>query len=151
VPRPIGHVAPPEDSVELVLTLLLGPFGHFSYTEAQLRSAWEVRREASMDFNALGRSGVGFRPWAFWKFDLGEDRPEDDAETIRLAELGLLRDDEVAAIAEAANEAKTRIGTGAEHYGPDNYRPDRDAVKLHEAVERALAEGRVEPEATHGH
>jgi len=141
VPRPIGHVAPPEDTVELVLTLLLGPFGNCSYTEAQLRAAWEVRREASMGFNAMGRSGVGFRPWAFWRFDLDEDPPEDDDAVIRLAELGLLRDHEVAAIAEAANEAKLRIDTGAEHYGPDNYRPDRDAVKLEQAVKKALAGG----------
>jgi hypothetical protein len=42
---------------------------------------------------------------------------------------------------ERANEARARIGTGAEHRGPDNDRPDRDAVKLHEAVNRALERG----------
>jgi hypothetical protein len=137
MPRPTGHVAPPEDTVELVLVLLLGPFGNCSYTEAQLRSAWEVRREASMAFNAMGRSGVGFRPWAYWKFDLHEDRPEDDDASIRLAELGLLREDELVRIAERANEGKARIGTDAEHRGPDGS-ADIDAVELHEAVKRAL-------------
>jgi hypothetical protein len=80
----------------------------------------------------------GHRPWAYWKFELGENEPDGDDAAIRLAELGLLRDDEIAAITERANEARMRIGTPAEHHGP-NYWPDRDAVELHEAVQRALA------------
>ena len=81
--------------------------------------------------------GPGQRPWAYWRFELGEEPPQDDRQPIRLAELGLLRDDEVAAIAERANEARPRIGTTAEHYGPNCW-PDRDAVELHEAVTAAL-------------
>jgi hypothetical protein len=78
---------------------------------------------------------AGERPWGWWKFELGEDPPDD--EPVRLAELGLLREDKIAAIAERANEARVRIDTPAEHYGP-NYYPDRDAVELHEAVRRAM-------------
>ena len=133
MPRPTGHVTPPEDSIELVIALIMGPHDDCPYSEAQLRSAWEVRREEWLGHPRL----PGTRPWAAWKFELGEEPPEDDAEPIRLAELGLLRDDEIAAIAERANEARPRIGTTAEHYGPDCH-PDRDAVELHEAVKRAL-------------
>jgi hypothetical protein len=129
-------VAPPE-SAHLILALLIGP--PLDFTEAELALAWEVRREEMMLHNSMGRSSVGFRPWAYWKFDFGEDRPKDDDTTIRLAELGLLREDELVRIAERANEAKMRIGTDAEHYGPDNYRPDRDAVELHERVTKTLA------------
>ena len=44
-----------------------------------------------------------------WPFE-GEDRPrEREAETVRLAELGALRDEELAALHESANEAKTSI------------------------------------------
>jgi hypothetical protein len=45
MPRPTGHVSPPPDSIELVMALLLGPLDDCPYSEAQLRSAWEVRRE----------------------------------------------------------------------------------------------------------
>ena len=110
MPRPIAHVSPPENSVQLVFALLLGPVADCPYTEAQLRSAWEVRRD---EWLSRPRR-PGFRPWAHWWFDIGEDRPKDDAAATRLAELGLLREDEVAAIAERANEAKLRIGTATE-------------------------------------
>ena len=51
------------------------------------------------------------------------------------SEIGLLRDDEIAAIAERAAEARARIGTPAEHVSGDGrYRPDVLAVELHEAV-----------------
>jgi hypothetical protein len=133
VPRPTGHVTPPEDSIELVIALIMGPHDDCPYSEAQLRSAWEVRREESLRHPRR----PGTRPWAFWRLEIGEEPPEDDDEPIRLAELGLLRDDEIAAIAERANEGRPRIGTTAEHYGP-NYRPDVRAVELHEAVKRAL-------------
>ena len=48
---------------------------------------------------------------------------------------GLLRDDEVAAIAERANEARTPDRHPAEHVSGDGrYRADVLAVELHEAV-----------------
>jgi hypothetical protein len=64
----------------------------------------------------------------------GRGRPaERDAEEVRLAELGELTDEEVAALAESANVAKARIGTPAKHYGP-NFFPDRRAVEVYERV-----------------
>ncbi len=67
--------------------------------------------------------------------EFGEEPPQHDDEPIRLAQLGLLRDDEIAAIAARAAEARTRIGTPAEHVSGDGgYRPDVLAVELHEAV-----------------
>lgn len=45
-------------------------------------------------------AAAALRPWAYWKFELGEEQSENGEEAIRLAELGLLRDDEFAAIAE---------------------------------------------------
>jgi hypothetical protein len=84
-------------------------------------------------------AGRGRRRWAYWKFELGEDPPNLEEKPIRLAELGLLRGDEVVAIAERAAEARLRIGTDAERHGSGGRdRPDRRAVALHEAVERAL-------------
>lgn len=71
------------------------------------------------------------RPWAYWRFDIGEEVPRgSDAEAVRLAELGLLRENEITALAERANEARMRIDTDAEHYGGvgGRERPDRSAV-----------------------
>jgi hypothetical protein len=67
-----------------------GPHGEF--TEEQLRIAWEVERDHL-------RGGLANRPWAYWKFELGEEPPRDSdlkfpwPEAIRLAELGDLRPD----------------------------------------------------------
>jgi hypothetical protein len=130
-----GTTVPPDD-VSVTLDLLLGR--STEPTEEQLELAWEAYGEEIMG-NNQGRGLPGTRPWAYWRFELGEDRPDGDDAAIRLAELGLLRDDEIAAIAERANEARMRIGTAAEHHGP-NYWPDRDAVELHEAVKRALGQ-----------
>jgi hypothetical protein len=81
----------------------------------------------------------GTRPWAYSVFDLGEEKPQDgsDAEAIRLAELGELRPDELAALHERANEAKTRIGTPSELLS-DGKSLDRRCVGLYERVEDAL-------------
>jgi hypothetical protein len=127
-----GTSVPPDD-VSVTLDLLLGRSTEL--TEEQLELAWEAYVEEIMS-NGAGRGVPGTRPWAYWRFELGEDRPDGDHAAIRLAELGLLRDDEIAAIAERANEARPRIGTTAEHYGP-NFRPDVRAVELHEAVREA--------------
>jgi hypothetical protein len=101
---------PPND-IGVTLDLIMGPT---EFTEEQLELAWEAYGE---DLRVFNPSRPGTRPWAYWKFEVGEDLP--DNEPVRLAELGLLRDDEVAAISERANEARARIGTTAEHYGPD--------------------------------
>jgi hypothetical protein len=137
VTRIIRGVTIPPNSIGVTIDLILGPH---EFTEEQLELAWEAYGEEMMRNNNAGRGLPGTRPWADWRFDLGEDPPDGDDAAIRLAELGLLRDDEIAAIAERANEARRRIGTAAEHYGGigGTYRPDRDAVELHEAVKRAL-------------
>lgn len=129
-----GDLIPPKD-IDLTFDLILGPTEGW-VTEEQLELAWGAYGEEMMRHNGAGRSRPGMRPWAYWKFELGEEQPENDQEAIRLAELGLLRDDEIATIAERANEARMRVGTAAEHRGP-NCHPDRDAVELHEAVKRA--------------
>jgi hypothetical protein len=134
VTRIIRGVTVPPNSVGVTIDLILGPH---EFTEEQLELAWAAYGEEMMRNCNAGRGLPGTRPWAYWRFELGEDPPDGDDAAIRLAELGLLRDDEIAAIAERANEARPRIGTTAEHYGPD-YRPDRRAVELHEAVKRAL-------------
>jgi hypothetical protein len=64
-------------------------------------------------------------------------RGGSDAEAIRLAELGELRPDELAALHERANEAKTRIGTPSELLS-DGKSLDRRCVGLYERVEDAL-------------
>ena len=117
-----------------VFDLELGPGG--GLTVDQLTILWdrdgaELMRDRTYD---------GRRPWAYWHFELGEDPPDRDQEPIRLAELGLLRDEEIVAITEHANEARARIGTGAEHYGGinGNERPDRKAVELGEALSAVL-------------
>jgi hypothetical protein len=74
--------------------------------------AWELHGARLL----AGYNGPpGTRPWAYWVFDLGEEKPQGewDAEALRLAELGELRPDELAELHERANEAKTRIGTRA--------------------------------------
>jgi hypothetical protein len=123
------------------LALVMGPSGE-GFTEAQLRRGWTVFRSKLMARHHYGRPS---RPWGWWKFEAGEDQPRGrNAEALRLAELGYLRADELAAVRERANEARLRVGTGREHIsakGTDmEQRPDREAVELLEAVEAALDE-----------
>jgi hypothetical protein len=146
-----------ERSVFGVLDLTLGPTTESEHTLDQLRVMWEIERDRLM---AGTCNGVGQRPWAFWVFDVGEDPPreagcrEPDPEPIRLAELGLLTPEELAAIREDANVARTRIGTDAELIAGGGRigleRPvspmlciesfDRKAVLLEERVTAALKE-----------
>ncbi len=116
----------PPDDFNVTLELVGGPDEH---TEEELRLAWEAYG------GVVTLNCPGTRPWGWWRFEVGEDLPEN--EPVRLAELGLLGDDEIAAIAERATEARMRVDTPAEHYGPDCH-PDRDVVELHEAVKKAL-------------
>ncbi len=117
------------------IDLRLGPVdGELSVDELEL--AWSVQRERIMTLYAEP-AYAGARPWAYWAFDLEEEMPDGDlAEAVRLAELGELRLDELAALKEQAVEAGLRVGTDAEHHGPDCW-PDRAAVSLWEAVTRA--------------
>ena len=107
-------------------------------TVDELELAWEFQRDRMMqhyDSNVQARAGT--RPWGWWHFDMGQTMPDGDlAEAARLAELGELRPEELAALREAAIEAGLRVGTDAEHRGPDCW-PDRAAVALWEAVRAA--------------
>jgi hypothetical protein len=111
------------------LALLIGR-GSADPPEATLRQVWEQRGAQLMADHAQ----PGWRPWGFWHFEVGEERPTDRAaETVRLAELGELTADEVAAVAEKATEARLRIGTPAERLSNGDS-VDRPAVELYEAV-----------------
>jgi hypothetical protein len=142
---PEGH-----EALDIILNLLLAPTGE--YTEDQLRIAWEVERDRLMEHDRNNPATFATRPWAYRKFELGEEPPRDDREmipfpwreAIRLAELGDLQPNEVAALAERAAESKTRIDKGP-HYehisapGTDMERwSDRETVAAWEKVEKAL-------------
>jgi hypothetical protein len=115
--------------------LLIGPCGRF--TEAELERGWKVCGPELMS-NCATRSLPGTRPWGWWRYELCEERPDEPA--LRLAEHGLLRDDEITAITQRANEGRARIGTTAEHHDGQGHSADRDAVELYEAVKLALRE-----------
>ena len=88
---------------DLEIDLLIGSRGVFS--DAELERGWTVYG-AELVSSLVGRSVPGTRPWGYWKFDLKEQEPDEPA--LRLAERGLLRDDEVAAIAARAKEGRRR-------------------------------------------
>jgi hypothetical protein len=133
VTRIVRRTAIPPRESGIVFTLMLGPT-EGEFVDEQLELGWRVYGEELMADLAARPGLPGTRPWAYWEFELKEERPaRSGQEAIRLAELGLLRDDELAAIAERANEARVRIGTTAEHYGAD-----RRAIELHEAVKKAF-------------
>ena len=72
----------------------------------------------------------GFRPWAFWAFEVGEEEPETEEERmVRLAELDLLTEEELAELAE--RRTWTDINDGTEH-------PDHGASDLYQRVSEAL-------------
>jgi hypothetical protein len=117
---------------DLLISLLTGPIeGGPGPSEPVLRRAWRVYRESLMADHRV----LGVRPWSYWLFDLGEQPPEDRHEQIvRLAELGVLREDEIAELRERAIAAKVRLETlsnisVAEHEA---------IVDLHAAVEHAI-------------
>jgi hypothetical protein len=131
VTRFAGRVAVPAQEVDVVLDLLLGPTS--GYTLEELRLAWE----ACDGYRDTG-VGRGWRPWGCWKFEIGEDPPEDrDREPIRLAVLGLLTEEEQSKLSADADRARAFLAEG----GPFYYRSDEGArrtIELCEAVERAL-------------
>jgi hypothetical protein len=135
VTRVAGRQVPPYD-IDVALGFIVGPAGS-RYTEDELELAWAAYAEEL----GLGKGRPGLRSWAFWKFQVGREPPDDNDQPIRLAELGLLRDDEVAALAEGASEAAMRLGTADQYLGSvDGAEPhDRGVVERFEAVKRALA------------
>jgi hypothetical protein len=97
---------------DMLLALEIGPTTLDGFTEAQLKRGWTMFRPKLMPRHHYGRPS---RPWGWWVFEAGEDKPRRfDAEALRLAELGELLDDELAAVRERANEARLRVGTAAE-------------------------------------
>jgi hypothetical protein len=134
----------PATDFDLGLSLLIGPITG-GPSEEDLELVWELRGEQL----AADHFRAGTRVWGWWRFVAREEKPADwDAETVQLAELGELTPDEVAAIAEKANEARLRIGTGRERLSGAGRQPtprrdglvsvDQPAVALYEAVLAAL-------------
>jgi hypothetical protein len=123
---------------DLERDLLIGSRGES--TEAELERGWRVYGRELTE-HARASSLPPWRPWGWWRFEAGREEPSRAEGVVYLAECGELTGEEVAAIAERANEARIRIGTPAEHCGgtDGSYRPDRDAVELHEAVKRAMS------------
>lgn len=101
----------------------------------ELELAWDLYGDDLMaDCAAFPAALPGSRPWAYWRFELDEEKPPVRRDqVIRLAQLGLLRSHELAALEEDANVAKMRIGTGAERSGVDG-----PTVKLWKAVAEAI-------------
>jgi hypothetical protein len=156
-----------EQAIEGELTLgcvaeWRSPYGTNSMfaDDEERRAAWEERREALMVNYLTPPLRPGRRPFAWWRYEAQRpahlsDYPPRDFETPQderaaaldeyeiepvawMAAHGHPTDEELAKIAERANEARPRIGTPAEHIGSGGVdRADRRAVKLYEAVERA--------------
>jgi len=123
---------PSEPSPHTELELLIGAASDVSGRELEV--AWASVGHRLMEEHAQ----VGWRPWGWWVFEAGEDQPPDkESEAVRLAELAVLTADEVAALAERANEARMGHGTPRERIS-DGDSVDLAAVELFEAVERAL-------------
>jgi hypothetical protein len=127
-----GRERRPLSLAECRLALLIGPI-QGDPNEDELRLAWEL-----LDAEVMGDPPPCTRPWAFWRFELGEDRPRSRAgEVVRLAELGVLTPEELARLRERANEARLRIGTGRERISGD-ISVDAQAVELWERVSAAV-------------
>jgi hypothetical protein len=73
--------------VDAAVDLLMGPTdAPGKLTVDQLEVAWLMERDRVLDEY---RGPPGTRPWAYWRFDLGEEKPANwGEEAIRLAELG---------------------------------------------------------------
>jgi hypothetical protein len=127
----------PDLPVVPILGMMMGPTPRESVEE--LECAWAVHGERLMSSYAQP-ARAGCRPWAWWRLEAREEPPDGmDAQAVRLAELGLLRRDELAVLRERATEARLRVDTDDERSGPD-YFPDRDAVAAWGAVERAIGQ-----------
>jgi hypothetical protein len=137
------------------MALRMGPTERDGLTLEDLRIGREVHGERVMEEGRIH----GTRPWGWWRFVAGEEEAwpdEDDLQTdhcalsaVRLAELGELTGEELAAIEEDANVARPRIGTPAEHISgggrntPGAVSMDQQDVDLWEAVQAALKRGRL--------
>jgi hypothetical protein len=115
----------------------MGPTEGFGPTALELEAIWPVVRDQVME----ARDNPGRRPWAWWRFDLGEDKYPDgryvnrQGEAVRLARLGVLESWELAEFKKTADDARPRIGTDREQTGGSI---DVQAVELWDAVQQAL-------------
>ena len=121
---------PPKERV--LFDLFLGPtmprgnVSEFSVEQLEL-AWWAYGAEIMGDWRG---ERPGFRPWAFWAFEVGEEEPETEEERmVRLAELDLLTEEELAELAE--RRTWTDINDGTEH-------PDHGASDLYQRVSEAL-------------
>lgn len=134
-----GHRAPPLEDVRLAL--YLGDWRE-EFAPQALELAWEAYRTEIMQGWHYPRVKAGFRPWAFWAFDLNEEEPEEWADCVlRLAELGLLQDSELRDLAE--ERTWTDSSDGSSH-------TDEEAVALYERVIERL-KSPMSPSRTPGH
>ena len=157
--RSRGYDPTGRERIDLRLALRMGPDAYeHGFTDEELRVGWELYGDEILA-GKQGR-GPGTRPWGWWRFVAGEEQPRErwvstgkglrghwenkGGETIRLAELGELTPEELAALEEDANVARPRIGTDAEHISggwrttPGAYSVDQQDVDLWEAVRAAL-------------
>ena len=125
-----NRVTPP-DEVGVALDLLLEPSGEYSLEE--LEAAWEAFGHR----HANAGVGRGWRSWGYWRFEIGEDPPEDRLQQpVRLAELGELTDEERAKLAEDAQRSCEFLAKGPPFYhGAD--RGAQEKLDLWERVQRA--------------
>jgi len=129
------------------------------------RKAWIDRRERLLAEYARPPIRPGWRPWAWWLYEAGRaqhlvslsealarnrgpDPIDERADAwdewhieplVFLASRGDLREDELEELAAKAEEARRRVGTGAECIGSGGVdRSDRRRVKAWEAVTAAI-------------
>ena len=121
-----------------VIDLMMGPTdAPGELTIDQLETAWEFERREVME-SCRRNPNPGWRPWAFWQFELREPKPDGRvAEGVRLAELSELWPEELAALEQRAKDA--RESWAWKHAGqyPGVHRP-REAVEMWDAVQAAL-------------
>lgn len=128
-----ARVVPFED-VEFDLTF--GPQVRNQFTIDELAVAWSASETKLMA--EWPRNTPGHRPWAFWQFTVGEHPKGKEDQVLLLAELGLLYDEELAALRERRRWRD--INSGIEH-------TDQAAVELYERVCKARGARTIDPVA----
>jgi hypothetical protein len=84
-----------QPTLPLTISLVTGPTEDDELTEEQLEIGWAMEGEKLME-SCRANANPCWRPYGHWRFGLGEEPPEGEAEQARrLAELGELSDDEL--------------------------------------------------------
>jgi hypothetical protein len=128
--------------LEWALTFGPGPICD-EFSDEDLEIGWSIHGEKLME---KWERRHGSRPWGWWVFTVGEEPPpmEPGAKEIRLAELGELTKEELAAIAERAAEAKATLESGRKNYiatgGGQQLNFEQEAVELYERVTRCATQ-----------